>query len=326
MWVTFTRLVWAMSALILIFGAVPSQAQSYPSKPIRWVVAYPPGGGTDLLARLVGSQLSKQMGQPVVIENRPGGAGFIASEAVARSPGDGHTIFTGDNGTLVYNSALFKRTPYDAVKDFAAVGLMARFPLVLLANANSPFATASQMIETGKRRPGQLNYGSPGLGSPHHLAMELLKQKAGLFIVHVPYKGSGPALQDLIGGTLELFVADTAAALPMIRSGKVKALAVFSKSRMTALPEIPTFIELGFEGVEAYGWQALVVPASTPKDIVSKLNAELIKAIQAPEVAPKLIDFGLELIPSDPPTMTRYLADETRLWHELIRERKITLE
>jgi tripartite-type tricarboxylate transporter receptor subunit TctC len=301
-------------------------AQTYPSRPIKWVVAYPPGGGTDFLARTLGAQMAKQMGQPVVIDNRPGGAGMIGAEMVARSPADGYTVFTGDNGTLVYNPALFKKVPYAPQTDFAAVSMMARFPLILLANNNAPFGNARALIEQIKSKPGQLSYASPGMGSPHHLAMELLKQRANLFILHVPYRGSGGAIQDLMGGQIQLFVADSAAALPLVRSDKVKALAVFSKSRMPALPDVPTFAELGYTDVEAYGWQGMVVPANTPKDMVARLNQELGLAMQNPEVTRKFADFGLDLIPGTPESMARYLAEETRVWHQLIRDRQIVLE
>ncbi|MBN9427322.1 MAG: tripartite tricarboxylate transporter substrate binding protein [Burkholderiales bacterium] len=318
----------AIHALAIWFAAlaVNAVAQTYPARQIRWVVSYPPGGGTDFLARTVGNQIAKQISQSVVIDNRPGGAGVIASETVARSPGDGYTVFTGDNGTLVYNAALFKKIPYAPLNDFAPVGLMARFPLILLANNDAPFANAQALIEQIKRNPAKLSYASPGVGSPHHLAMELFKQRAGLFVVHVPYRGSAGAIQDLISGQIPLFVADSAAALPMIRAKKLKPVAVFSKNRVAALPDTPTFVELGYRDVEAYGWQGLVAPAGTPKDVVAKLNTEMVKAIQAPEIAGKLVEFGLELTPSTPDEMGAYLASETKLWHQLIKERGLTLD
>ena len=323
---TLSSILRAVLAAWLLCAAWGAAAQPYPSKPIRWIVSYPPGGGTDFLARTVGAQLSKQAGTPVIIENRPGGAGFIASEASARAPADGYTIFSGDNGTLVYNAALFKKLPYDPTRDFAPVAMMARFPLVLLANVNAPFSSAHQLIDLIRKKPGALEYASPGLGSPHHLAMELLKERARLFVVHVPYRGSGPAIQDLMGGQIPLFVADSAAALPLIRGGKVKAIATFSRSRFAALPDTPTFMELGYQDVEAYGWQGLVVPARTPKEVITRLNAELVTAIRTPEISRKLSDFGLELTPGDPDSLARYLASEIKLWHPLIRERGISLD
>lgn len=304
----------------------PAIAQAYPSRPVRWVVAYPPGGGTDILARAVGAQLARQLHQPVVIDNRPGGAGIIGAEHVARSASDGYTLFTGDNGTLVYNSALYKSLRYDPPKDFASVSLLGRFPLVLLTSNESPWGSARQFIEAAKREPGKHSYASPGIGSPHHLAMELLKQEAGLFVLHVPYRGSGGAIQDLMGGRIELFVADSAAALPLIKGGKVRPLAVFSRSRSAVFPQLPTWSELGLTQVEAYGWQGLVVPAATPQDIVTLLSREVGNALRAPEVASRLVEFGVELIPSEPQEMARFLQSEARVWQRLIRERAISPE
>lgn len=320
-----------LSRCVLAFGlclgvAASALAQGFPNRPIRWIVSYPPGGGTDILARTVGAQLSRQVAQPVVVENRPGGAGFIGAEAAARAAPDGYTIFTGDNGTLVYNPALYKSTPYDPAKDFASVTLLGRFPLVLLTGNDSPFASARQLIEQVRQSPGKLIYASPGVGSPHHLAMELLKREAGLFIVHVPYRGSAGALQDLMGGQIPLFVADSAAALPLVRSGKVRALAVFSRERPATFAQVPTFVELGLGKVEAYGWQGIVAPTGTPADVVALLSRELGAALRAPEVAKKLSDFGIELIPGEPAAMARYLEAETRLWQPLIRERGITAD
>lgn len=317
--------LFALWALALVTSNT-AFAQSFPSKPLRWVVAYPPGGGTDLLARTVGAQLSRQLNQPVVIDNRPGGAGIIGSEHVARSAPDGYTLFTGDNGTLVYNSALYKSLPYDPVKDFASVSLLGRFPLVLLTNNNSPFGSARQFLEAAKREPGKLSYASPGVGSPHHLAMELLKQEAAMFVLHVPYKGSGGAIQDLMGGQINLFVADAAAALPLIKGGKVRPLAVFSGARSASFPQTPTWVELGLSKVEAYGWQGLVVPAGTPRDLVATLSREIGNALREPEVSRRLVEFGVELIPSDPQSMARYLESEARVWQPLIRTRGISPE
>ncbi len=305
-------------------GMGSATAQSFPTKTMRWVVAYPPGGGTDILARTVGAQLSRQLNQPVVIDNRPGGAGIIGAENVARSAPDGYTLFTGDNGTLIYNVALYKSLPYNPAKDFSSVSMLGRFPLVLLTNNSSPFASAREMIDQAKRQPGKLSYASPGVGSPHHLAMELLKQEAGVFVVHVPYRGSGGAIQDLIGGQINLFVADSAVALPMIKGGKVRPLAVFSRQRSVSFPEVPTWVELGYQQVQAYGWQGLVVPAGTPSEVTNVLSRELGVALRSPEVAQRLGDFGVELIPGTSQEMASFMESEARVWQRLIRERGIS--
>jgi tripartite-type tricarboxylate transporter receptor subunit TctC len=301
-------------------------ADSYPSRPIRWVVAYSAGGGSDALARTVGAQMATQMGQQVVIDNRPGGATVIGADAVAKSSADGYTMLTADNGTLVFNTALFKKLSYDPVKDFAPVGLMARFPLVLAVNPSAGYASAKDLVEDMRKNPGKLSYASPGTGSPHHLAMEMLKVRANFDATHIAYKGAAPALQDVVGGQLPLMVVDTAAGMPMIKAGKLKVLATFAKSRLASMPDVPTLIELGYADVEAAAWQGLVVPAATPKDVIAKLGAEMQKAINTPAVGARLAELGLEPTPSDASTMAGHWRQEAAFWPKFIRERNITLD
>ena len=319
---TFATLLLVLSSLTPVTWA----ADTYPSKALRWIVAYAPGGGSDVLARTVGEQLSTQVGQPVVVDNRPGGATIIGAEVVAKAPADGYTIFTADNGTLVFNTALFRKLPYDPVKDFAPVGLMARFPLLLAVNPSSGYASAKDLIEAMRKEPGKVSYASPGVGSPHHLAMEMLKQRAKFDATHVAYKGMAPAVQDVVGGQLPLIVVDTAAGNAMIKAGKLKVLATFSKTRLASMPDVPTLMELGYTDVEAAAWQGLVVPAGTPKEIVDKLSAELQKAINAPTVRTRLLELGVEPTPSDPPTMAAHWRSESTYWPKFIQERHITLE
>jgi tripartite-type tricarboxylate transporter receptor subunit TctC len=319
---TYVALLFVASSLISATWA----ADVYPSKSVRWIVAYIPGGGSDVLARTVGEQLSTQMGQPVVVDNRPGGATIIGAEVVAKAPADGYTIFTADNGTLIFNTALFRKLPYDPVKDFAPVGLMARFPLLLAVNPASGYASAKDLIEAMRKEPGKVSYASPGVGSPHHLAMEMLKQRAKFDATHVAYKGMAPAIQDVVGGQLPLIVVDTAAGGPMIKSGKLKVLATFSKTRLASMPDVPTLMELGYTDVEAAAWQGLVVPAATPKETVDKLSAELQKAINAPTVRARLLELGVEPTPSDPSTMAAHWRSESAYWPKFIQERHITLE
>lgn len=303
-----------------------AQADAYPSKPIRWVVAYAAGGGSDALARAVGTQLSAQLGQSVLIDNKPGGATVIGAENVAKSPGDGYTVFTADNGTLVFNTALFKKLSYDPQKDFTAVGMMARFPLLLAVNPNAGYADVKALLEAAKANPGKLSFGSPGVGSPHHLAMEMLKSRAKLDMVHIAYRGAAPAIQDVVGGQLPLMVVDSAAGMQMIKAGKLKPLATFSKSRLAALPDVPSLMELGYTDVEAVAWQGLVVPSATPKDIVAKLSTELQKAIQSEPVRTQFATMGIESTPSDAAAMQKHWAQETQYWPRLIRERGISLD
>jgi tripartite-type tricarboxylate transporter receptor subunit TctC len=311
------------SGLVAPF-AVNAQS-AWPNKPIRWVVAYPAGGGSDFLARQLAPALGKQLGQPIVIDNRPGAAGIIGTENAAKAPGDGYTLLTGDNGAMVFHGAMYKKLPYD-VKDFAPVGFMARFPLILAAHPGAGFTSAKQLIDAVKKAPGRYSYASPGIGSPHHLAMELLKDRTQTFIVHVPYRGTAMAVQDVMGGQVPMMVLDTAAGLPHIRSGRIKALAVMSLKRLPTLPDVPTLDEIGIKGFDVSAWQGLFVPKDTPADIINRLSSETTKALQTPDIKAKLEDFGLEVTPTDGPALASFLQRETQFWHALIKERKLSAE
>ncbi|MDQ3215849.1 MAG: tripartite tricarboxylate transporter substrate binding protein [Pseudomonadota bacterium] len=301
-------------------------AQAYPARPMRWIVPYPAGGGSDFLARTVAAQMEKQLGQPLVIENRPGAATMIGAEAVARSTADGYTLLTGDNGTFVFNTALYKKVPYDPVKDFTPIGLMARFPLIVVANPATGFKTMRDLVDAAKKDPGKLSYASVGAGSPHHLAMELIKERTGAFIVHIPYRGAAPAVQDVLGNQLPLMVIDTAVGLPHIRSGKLVPLGVLSRQRLAALPAVPTLEEQGIRDTEVYAWQGMVVPAATPRDISARLATELNRAIATSDVTRKLQEFGLEPIAGTSEHMAAYIKSETARWHALIKQRNLTLD
>jgi tripartite-type tricarboxylate transporter receptor subunit TctC len=311
--------------LVAALSPLHAFAQAWPSKPVRWVVAYPAGGGSDFLARQLSPQLAKQLGQTIVIDNRPGAAGIIGTDNAAKSPPDGYTIVTGDNGAMVFHEAMYKKIPY-APSDLTPVGFMARFPLILAVNPNAGFASGKQLLDDIKKNPGKFSYASPGVGSPHHLAMELLKDRTQAFVVHVPYRGTAMAVQDVIAGQVPMMVLDTAAGLPQIRSGKVKALAVMSKKRIPSLPDVPTLDELGVKDFEVTAWQGLFVPKGTPADIVTRLSAEMNKAIATPEVKAKLEDFGLEVTPTDGPALAAFLQKETSFWHTLIKERKLSAD
>ena len=307
--------------------AIPmlAQADTWPSKPVRWVVAYPAGGGSDFLARQLAPQLGKQLGQTMVIDNRPGAGGVIGTDNAAKSPPDGYTIVTGDNGAMVFNSAMYKKLPYDP-KDLVPVGFMARFPLILAVYPNAGFNSAKELLDEVKKNPAKYSYASPGIGSPHHLAMELLKDRTQSFILHVPYRGTALAVQDVISGQVPMMVLDTAAGLPQIRAGKVKALAVMSKKRLPSLPDVPTLDEIGIKDFEVTAWQGLFVPKGTPPDIVAHLTAEMNKAVNVPEVKARLEDFGLEVTPSDGPALAAFIQKETSFWHALIKERNLSAE
>lgn len=323
----FVRFIFSVVALTAAFASPATHAQVYPAKPIRLIVPYPAGGGTDFFARSVGAQLSLQLGQQVVVENRPGAATIIGADAVAKSPADGYTLLLGDTATFAVNSSLYKKLPYDPLKDLAPVSLTGRFALLLVVNPASIKATSvKELIEEAKKAPGSFNYASPGPGSPHHLAMEMFKERTGTQFTHVPYKGSGPAIQDLLGGQIPLMFLDLAAGAPQIKSGKLKALAVASDKRIAALPDLPTVAESGVPGFEAWAWQAIAVPTGTPREIVAKLNAEYRRAIGMPELRQKLIDAGIDPLQSSPEDASAYFRSETLKWAKVISEGKITVE
>lgn len=317
-----------LAALALAALAAPlAHAQVYPAKALRLIVPYPAGGGTDFFARTVAAQLSQQMGQQVVVENRPGAATIIGAEAAAKSAPDGYTVLLGDTATFAVNPSLYRKLPYDPQKDFAPVSLTGRFALLLVVNPAAIKANSvSELVDQAKKESGGLDYASPGPGSPHHLAMELFKQRTGLQFAHVPYKGAAPAVQDLIGGRVPLMFLDLAAGAPQIKGGKLNALAVASDRRIAALPDLPTLGESGLPGFEAWAWQALAVPAGTPRDIVAKLNAEYRKTIGMPEIRQKMIDAGIDPLQSSPEEAVAYIRSETAKWAKVIRDGRITVE
>ena len=318
----------ALGPSAAVLSTAARAADPFPNHALRWIVAYPAAGGSDFLARQLAPQMGKQMGQTIVVDNRPGAAGIIGTEVASKAPGDGYTLLTGDNGAMVFHTALYKSLPYNPA-DFVPIGFMASFPLILVVNPSAGFANAAQFLEAVKRNPGKYSYASPGAGSPHHLAMELLKQRTGSFIVHVPYRGTAPAMQDVMSGQVPIMVIDTAAGLAQVRSGKLKALAVMSKHRIALLPDVPTLAEVGgpaLKDFEANAWQGLFAPKGTPPDIAARLTAEMHKAILTPDVKARLEAFGLEVAPTDGPALAAFIQKETAFWHALIKERHLTLD
>ncbi|MES2536244.1 MAG: tripartite tricarboxylate transporter substrate binding protein [Pseudomonadota bacterium] len=303
-----------------------AQDDKFPVKPLKWIVSWPPGGGADFVARVIANQMSIGLGQPIVIENRPGGAGIIGAEYAARSAPDGYTLYSGDNGPLVFNTALFRTLPYDPVRDFASVSMIGRYPLVLVANSNVKAGNAKEWFDEARRQPGKMSYASIGAGSAFHLAMELLKKRTGTDVVHVAYRGAGPAMQDVIGGQVPVTVISCAAAIPLIKAGKLKALAVLTAERQAQLPDVPTMAELGIKGAEVYAWQGLVVPAKTPASRINRLHDELLRALASSEVQQKFLTHGVEAKGSTPQELTDYVRSESALWQPLIKEWGITLE
>ena len=315
-----------ITAIALLGGTVAAHAQSYPAKPIRWVVPYPAGGGSDFLARTIGQQLSQQISQPVTVDNKPGGNTAIAASEVARSAADGYTILSADNGTMVFNTALYSKLTYNPEKDLTPVTLMGRFPMILVVGPNSDVKDAKDFVAKAKAAPGKISYGSAGAGSPHHLAMELLKVQGGLHMVRIHYRGAAPALTDLAGGQVAAMMVDLAAGAGFIKGGKVRPLAVANPTRLPQLPDVPTFAELGIKGVEASAQVGIVAPANTPADTVAALQKQVATAIQQPAIRQKLIDFGIEPVGSTPQQYAELIRTEVQRWHQLIREQKISLD
>jgi tripartite-type tricarboxylate transporter receptor subunit TctC len=304
----------------------PARA-AYPEGPVTWIVAYAAGGGTDTLARLLGEAMAPKLGQPVVIENRPGGATNIGAGVAAKADPDGRTVFTADNGTLVFNPALFRKLPYDPERDFRPVGLMARFPLVLAVWKASVSTSARDFVDRARAEPGAIDYASPGVGSPHHLTMERLAREAGVQFTHIPYKGAAPALNDLVGGHVESMVVDYPSAASHLQAGTIRPLAVCSAARLGGLPEVPTVQEaLGLDGFEAYAWQGLVVPQATPDPVVERLSSALAAALHEERVLARMREIGLEPLAGGPADMQRLIEAERALWVPLIRSLGITLD
>lgn len=310
-------------------GLVPNaaRAQAYPTRPIRWLVGYPAGGGTDVLARLLGAAISPQLGQQVVIENKPGAATNLAAGEAARAEPDGYTLFTAGIETLVYNPALYKKLPFDPDKDLRPVGLTARFHLLLTVKKDSPVKSARELVEKAKAAPDAINYGSPGLGSPHHLAMERLLKDTGTKMKHVPYRGMAPVIQDLMGGVVETGFVDFAAGRSVLIDGTLRPLAVASARRLDALPDVPTVTEaLGLAGFEAYAWQGVVVPAKTPDAIVTRLTGVIGAALKQDAVRKRMLEIGLDPLEGGPAEFNALLHSERDVWWPIIKSLGLTLE
>ena len=313
-------------ALAAATAAPAARAQPYPSKPITWVVGFPPGGGADGVTRLVSAKVSQDIGQPIVVENRPGASSIIAAQYVAQAPADGYTIFSAEQGALVFNAALYSKLPYDPQRDFTPVCDMIRAPLVLVVNPSFPATDLKSFIAEVKRQPGKLDFGSPGRGLAHHLAMEALKRRAGLDIVDIQYKGIAPVVQDTIAGQIPIAVIDTVVLLPHLRSGKLRAIVAFANKRLSVLPDVPALGELGYQGMDIAPIVGVVAPRNTPPEIVKRLNMEIVRAVRDPEVSGKLTGLGLEIIADTPAQFAKFLQSEASRWLPFIRSLNIKLD
>ncbi len=312
--------------LALMLPAGNASAQTYPNRPIRWIVTYPPGGPTDVVARAIGARLTEAWGQQIVIDNRAGAGGVIGTDLAAKAVPDGYTLLFGTSAGLTINPALSNKLPYDAVKDFSPVSLLVLNPQILVLNNAIPANTVKELIAYAKARPGQLNYASVGQGSPNHLGMELLKALAGIDLVHVPYKGTGPAITDLLGGQVQLMFNSMPSVLPLVKSGKLKGLAVGSAQRSPAIPDIPTVAEAGVPGFENVTWYGMFAPAKTPHDIIVKLNQQVVKILAEPEIAQRLASQGAEPRSSTPEELVKFMRMESARWKKVIQAAGIKLE
>ncbi len=312
--------------LALAVASLPLAAMAQDAKPLEWVLGYPAGGGSDIVARSLSEQMSQTLGRPVIVNNKPGAATNIAADYVAKSKDIGNIMLTADFATLAANPALFSKLPYDAERDFAPVGLLARFPMLLVVGAGVPASNLKTFTAWARAQGGGLNYASAGAGSPHHLAAELLRERLGLAMTHVPYRGAAPAVQDLIGGQVPLAMMDSAAVLQHLASGRLKAIGVASPARLKILPEVATLAEQGLAGFEAYAWQGLVVAAATPAPVVAQLNAALQQALANTYVKARFQTLGLEPLPGTPQQMAAYAQAERMRWGVLIKANGIKLD
>jgi tripartite-type tricarboxylate transporter receptor subunit TctC len=306
----------------LLLAAGTAVAQTYPAKPIRWIIPFPPGGAMDVMARALGPKMAESMGQPVVIENRPGAGGVIGSDVVAKAPPDGYTMMIVSIGQAV-NPSLYPKLPFDPVKDFEPVTLVGVVPNVLVVHPSVKANSVAELVALAKAQPGKLNYASAGNGTSIHLAGELFASMAGVDITHVPYKGSGPAVTDLLGGQVNLMFDSITSAKPHIQAGKLRALGVTSSHRSQALSNVPTISEAGIKGYEVSPWFAVFVPAKTPKAVVDRLHGEITKALKLQDIQERFASIGAEPVGSTPEQLAAHLQRETARWSKIIREREI---
>ncbi|MBN9373074.1 tripartite tricarboxylate transporter substrate binding protein [Hydrogenophaga sp. YM1] len=318
----------ALGASALLALAAPALANeaAWPTKPIRVIVTFPPGGSADAIVRAIGPRVSEKLGQPLVIENRPGAGGNIGLTAVAKAEPDGHTVGLGAAGALSANVSLYPQMPYDPVKDFKPVSLVAAIPFVFVGHPSVGVRTQAELIALAKRDPSKLTIGHGGNGTAMHLTASLFDQMAGTKIVQVAYRGSGPAAVDALAGQIPLAVTDLPAALPHIRAGKLQAFSVTSDKRVPALPDVPTVAEAGLAGYESVGWFGIVAPAATPDAIVNKLNAALVEALNDPATQATIRGLGVEPAPTTPKAFGDYIKSETTKWAKVIRTAGIKLE
>ena len=319
-----------LAALVTAVVAAAANAQAaWPAKPIHIVVPFTPGGSTDILARSIGAELNKAWGQAVIIDNVPGAGGSLGADRVAKAPADGYTLLMGHIGTLAVTPSIYPKLPYDPIRSFAPVAWVARVPNVLVVNPKVKAANLAEFLALARSQPGRLNYASGGNGSAAHIAMEYLKLKSGTFMVHVPYRGTAPAVNDVIAGQVDAIFTGAPAVMPFVKSGQLRALAVSSPKRLQSLPDLPTVAESGIKelaGFEADQWYGIVAPAGTPQDVVAKLNAQINASLNAPAMKSRLQAEGAEATPATPEVFGRLIASEIERWRPVVKAGKVRPE
>ena len=316
-----------LSALVCLAACTAAAADpAYPTRPVRFIVPFAPGGSTDTLARTLAQKLSDALGQQVVVDNRSGGNGNIGTELVARATPDGHTIVLGYIANLGIGPSLYAKLPYDPVKDFAPVTLLAVAPNILVAHPSVPVKNVRELVAYAKANPNKVNYASAAVASLGHLAGELLNSSAGIHMQHVPYKGSGQAVIDLLAGQVQIMVSGMSSVMPHIKGGKLRPLAVTGAQRSPATPEVPTIAEAGYPGFEASAWYSVMAPAGTPKPVVSRLNGEILRALKMPEVKDRLENVGFELVGSSPEACGAYIKSEIAKWAKVVKASGVKAE
>jgi tripartite-type tricarboxylate transporter receptor subunit TctC len=310
-----------LAAALVSFAAVPALAQdAYPSKPIRLVVPFPPAGGTDVLSRSIAQAITTNTKWLIVIDNKPGAGGNIGLDAAAKAPPDGYTIAMGQTANLAVNPALYSSMPFDPLKDFAPVALISSQPLILVVNAGSPYKTLKDLVDAAKANPGKINMASSSNGTIGHIGGELFQRRAGIKMTHVPYKGAGAAVTDLMGGSVECFFGNTQAVGGLVTAGRLRPLAVTSPQRLANFPDVATVAESGYPGFEAATWSGLVAPAGTPQKVVERLNAEVLKALKRPDLLKKLEDDGSTALGGTPAQFAGFIRSEQAKWGSAVRE------
>jgi tripartite-type tricarboxylate transporter receptor subunit TctC len=313
-------------AVLLACGSSDAYAQSaYPNKPVRLIVPFAPGGSNDIIARIIGHKFAESMAQQVIIDNRGGASGIIGTDIAAKAAPDGYTVLM-MSLTLAVNPSLYKKLPYDTDKDLLPVSLVASAPLILVVHPSLPVKSLKEFIVHAKANPGKFNFGSGGPGTTPHLAGEMLKRMAGLQMTHVPYKGGGPALADLVGGQLQLMLENIPSTLPHVKSGKLRVLAVSGLARSVLVPDVPTLDEAGLKGYEIVGWNGLFLPAATPQVIVTRLHAETVKALALPDIRERLTGMGAEGVGNTPAQFAMFVTSEIRKWAQVVRDAGLRVE